>query len=229
MLVVHICAGTVGCLSGFVAVSFRKGGRWHAMAGKAFAVAMMVLALSGVYLAVVKVQPGNIFGGTITAYLVATSWVTARRRKMKTDKFDWAALEVVGALAVTEVTCGIQAALSPTGMKWGYEPGVYFFLGSVATLATIGDIRMLVRGGITGTARLARHLWRMCFAFFVASGSIFLARAHIFPAFMRTTGMLYMLTFLPLVLMAFWLVRLRVKKNAVQLGRNAVATAPAAD
>ena len=229
MLVVHICAGTVGCLSGFVAVSFRKGGRWHAMAGKAFAVAMMVLALSGVYLAVVKVQPGNIFGGTITAYLVATSWVTARRRKMKTDKFDWAALAVVGALAVTEVTCGIQAALSPTGMKWGYEPGVYFFLGSVATLATIGDIRMLVRGGITGTARLARHLWRMCFAFFVASGSIFLARAHIFPAFMRTTGMLYMLTFLPLVLMAFWLVRLRVKKNAVQLGRNAVATAPAAD
>jgi hypothetical protein len=83
-------------------------------------------------------------------------------------------------------------------------------MGTVATLAAIGDIRMLLRRGIAGTQRIARHLWRMCFALFIAAGSIFLARQHLFPAFMRKTGALYFLSFLPLLLMIFWLIRVRV-------------------
>jgi hypothetical protein len=66
-----------------------------------------------------------------------------------------------------------------------------------------------VRRGISGTQRLARHLWRMCFALFIAAASIFLARQRLFPAFMRKTGVLYFLSFLPLILMIFWLVRVR--------------------
>jgi hypothetical protein len=111
---------------------------------------------------------------------------------------------------VVEVTCGIEAAISPTGLKYDYPPGPYFMMGSVAVLASVGDLRMLVRQGIAGTQRIARHLWRMCFALFIAAGSIFLARQQIFPAFMRKTGSLYVLSFLPLILMIFWLIRVRV-------------------
>ena len=68
---------------------------------------------------------------------------------------------------------------------------------------------MLVRRGVSGTQRLARHLWRMCFALFVAAASIFLARQRLFPALMRKTGMLLLLSFLPLILMIFWLIRVR--------------------
>jgi hypothetical protein len=74
----------------------------------------------------------------------------------------------------------------------------------------MGDVRMLVRRGISGSHRIARHLWRMCFALFIAAGSIFLARQHLFPAFMRKTGMLVFLSVLPLLLMIFWLIRVRV-------------------
>jgi cell division protein FtsW (lipid II flippase) len=63
---------------------------------------------------------------------------------------------------------------------------------------------------IDGTQRLARHLWRMCFALFIASMSVFLARQHLFPAILRTTGVLYVLSFSPLLLMIFWLIRIRV-------------------
>jgi hypothetical protein len=66
---------------------------------------------------------------------------------------------------------------------------------------------MLARGGISGAKRIARHLWRMCFAWFIASASIFLARPHLFPAFMQKSGALYVLSFLPLFLMFFWLIR----------------------
>jgi hypothetical protein len=82
-------------------------------------------------------------------------------------------------------------------------------MGSVAVLAAVGDIRMLVRRGIPGSSRIARHLWRMCFALFIAASSIFLARQQLFPAFMRKTGALFLLSFLPLALMVFWLVRVR--------------------
>ncbi len=66
---------------------------------------------------------------------------------------------------------------------------------------------MIMSGGIYGAKRIARHLWRMCFAWFIASASIFLARPHLFPAVLRKTGALYFLSLLPLVLMVFWLVR----------------------
>jgi hypothetical protein len=70
---------------------------------------------------------------------------------------------------------------------------------------------MLVRGGIAGTQRIARHLWRMCFALFIAAASIFLARQQVFPALFRRTGVLFFLSFLPLMLMIFWLIRVRFK------------------
>lgn len=77
----HIASGTVGMLSGFVAVFLRKGSRRHALAGSVFVVSMLCLSLSGTYLATVKHQPGNILGGALTFYLVATAWMTARRRE----------------------------------------------------------------------------------------------------------------------------------------------------
>jgi uncharacterized membrane protein len=209
MLLFHICAGTLGVLSGAVAISFRKGSRLHRLTGMVFAISMLSLGASGAYMAVMKFQPGNILGGTFTFYLVATAWMTAKRRDEKRSNFDWAALLLVLAVVTTEITFAFQAMRSQTGLRYGYPAGPYFFMGSVALLALAGDVRMLVRGGVSGTQRIARHLWRMCFAWFIASASIFLARPHLFPALMRKSGVLYLLTLLPLMLMVFWLVRIR--------------------
>ena len=210
VLFVHISSGICGLFSGAAAVALRKGSRRHALTGNIFVVSMMSLAATGVYLALLKGQPGNVLGGSFTFYLVATAWMTARRRDPGTDTFDWLALLTVLSVATVCIAYGFEASASPDGMHYRTTAGQYFFLGSVASIALAGDIRMLVRGGIDGTQRLARHLWRMCFALFVASGSIFLARQHLFPAVMRSTGALYLLTFLPLLLMIFWLIRVRL-------------------
>ena len=202
-------AGTLGMLSGFVAVFLLKGSRRHGLAGNVFVIAMLCLSSTGVFLAIMKSQPGNVLGGALTFYLVATAWLTARRRDGAPGIVDWGALLVVLGLAAVEVTWGLEAATSPTGLKYDYPPGPYFFLGSVAVLAVVGDVRMLVRHGISGAQRIARHLWRMCFALFIAASSIFLARQQIFPALLRKTGVLLLLSFLPLLLMIFWLLRVR--------------------
>lgn len=208
-LMLHIGSGTLGMLSGFVTVAFRKGSRNHALAGNVFVVSMLILSSTGMYLAARLHQQGNFLGGAVTFYLVATAWVSARREHEGTNLFDWGALLVIFALAAVELTNGFQAAFSTTGLKDGYPAGPYFMMGTVAVLATVGDIRMLVRGGISGAQRVARHLWRMCFALFIAAMSIFLARQQLFPEIFRRTGALYLLSFLPLILMVFWLIRVR--------------------
>ncbi|HLW83628.1 MAG TPA: hypothetical protein VKR60_00355 [Candidatus Sulfotelmatobacter sp.] len=190
----------------------RKGSRQHGIAGNVFVISMLCLSASGVVLALMKSQPGNVLGGTLTFYLVGTAWLTARRKEGEPGLFDWGALLVVLGVAAVEVTWGLQAALSATGLKYDYPPGPYFIFGLVAALAATGDIRMLVRGGISGTQRIARHLWRMCFALFIAAASIFLARQQVFPAVLQKTGVLVFLSVLPLLLMIFWLFRVRFAK-----------------
>jgi Predicted membrane protein (DUF2306) len=213
LLVFHICTGTLAMLSGFAAVSFRKGSRWHRVTGNVFALSMLCLSASGVYLALMKHEPGNVLGGALTFYLVATAWVIARRRDAETDIFDWGALLVPLAVGAVTVTYGLEAAHSPTGLSHGYPIGPYLFLGSVAFLAAAGDVRMIARGGVSGAKRIARHLWRMCFAWFIASASIFLARPHLFPVVLRKTGALYFLSILPLILMIFWLIRVLFRRR----------------
>jgi len=211
-LFLHIASGTAGILSGFAASFLRKGSRRHGVAGNVFVVSMLLLSSTGSYMAMLRHEPGNVMGGILTFYMVVTACVTARREGAGTGLMDWGGLCVVLTLAACELTYGTQAALSPTGMKAGYPPGPYFMLGTVAVLATVGDIRMLIRRGISGTQRIARHLWRMCFAFFVASSSLFLTRQQYFPELMRRTGTLYLLSFLPLLLLVFWLIRVRFAK-----------------
>jgi hypothetical protein len=210
VLLLHIASGTLGMLSGFVAAFLRKGSRRHAIAGNVFVIAMLSLGATGTYLATLKHQPGNILGGMLTFYLVATAWMTARRRDGKPGIFDWGALLIVLAVAAAQLTFGIEAAMSPSGLKYDYPPWPYFIFGLVAVLAGAGDLRMLLRGGITGTQRIARHLWRMCFALFIAAASIFLARQQLFPELLRRMGVLVFLSFLPLLLLIFWLVRIRL-------------------
>ena len=207
LLLVHICTGTLGMLSGFGAMAFRKGSRGHRVAGNVFVLSMLCLSISGVILALIRNEPGNVLGGTLTFYLVATAWAIARRGDGETSIFDWGALFISLALGAVIVDYALEAVRSPTGLSHGYPVGPYVFLGLVTILAAVGDVRMLLGGGVRGAKRIARHLWRMCFAWFIASSSIFLARPHLFPAVMRKTGALYLLSVLPLILMIFWLIR----------------------
>jgi hypothetical protein len=117
-------------LSGFAAVSFRKGFRWHRVTGLVFVISMLLLSVTGVYMAIVRHEPSNILGGGLTFYLVATAWLVAKRRDGATGLMDWGALFIVLAIAGVTVTFGLEAAFSPTGRSHGYPVWPYLLLGS---------------------------------------------------------------------------------------------------
>jgi hypothetical protein len=191
-------------------MSFRKGSHRHRLTGNVFVISMLSLSASGAYLGFMKHQTLNGLQGVVTFYLVATAWWTARRRDGETGIFDWGALIVPLVVGAGLVIYGLEAVNSQTGSEGGSPAAAYFIFGSVALLFAAGDVRMLVRGGVSGSQRVARHLFRMCYALFTASASFFLGR-QIFPALLRKTGILFLLAFLPLILMIFWLFRVRFK------------------
>jgi uncharacterized membrane protein len=222
ILLVHILAGSIGLLSGTAAIVFRKGSPHHVLAGKIFVAAMLTMAVGATYLAIVKHQPSNIGGGILTFYLIGTAWLTARRRDGETSRWDWIAFLIPLALGILTWMNAIQVVRSGANSQDGVPVGMSFFMGSVMLLAAAGDVRMLLRGGLFGAKRIARHLWRMCFGLFIASGSFFLGPSnrplrllsrvglgqHL-PAALFSTALYLILTLLPLVLLIFWLIRVR--------------------
>lgn len=208
-LLFHVCSGSVALLSGAAAMSFRKGSHRHGVAGNVFVIAMLGLSASGAYLGFTRHQALNGLMGVLTFYLVTTAWLTARRRDGETGIFDFAALLVPLAVAASLLTYGVEAANSQTGAKDGYPAAAYFIFASLALIFAAGDIRMLVRGGVSGRHRIARHLRRMCVGFFISTGSFFLGQQQVFPTAVRETNILFVPAILPLVLMIFWLFRVR--------------------
>jgi hypothetical protein len=207
LLPVHISAGVVGILSGTAAMSFRKGSPRHALAGKIFVIAMMTMSSSAVYLAFMKHQMGNVLGGTFAFYLVTTAWLTAKRGNGETSLFDWGTLLIPLLVGIGLWISGLQVVYGHVKSTDGVPVGMHFFMGSVMLLAAAGDIRMLARGGVFGAKRIVRHLWRMCFGLFVATGSFFLGQQQVFPTWLRGSPALFVPALLPLALLIFWLFR----------------------
>jgi hypothetical protein len=222
ILLVHIPGGTVGLLSGTAAIILRKGSARHALAGRIFVVAMLTMGSLAAYLAIVRHQPSNFGGGVFTFYLILTAWLTARRKDGQTAGFDWLLLLMPLALGTLTWMNGISLVRSGVDSPDGVPVGMSFFMGSVMLLAAAGDVRMLVGGGVVGANRIARHLWRMCFGLFIAAGSFFMGPSnrplrllsaaglgqHLSPA-LFSTGVYLVLTLLPLILLVYWLLRVR--------------------
>jgi hypothetical protein len=224
-LIVHICGGVVGLVSGTAAMCFRKGSPRHVLAGKVFVASMLTMGAFAAYLAITRHQPNNIGGGILTFYLVGTAWLTARRKDGETSRWDWVLLLIPLANGILLWMTGVKVLRSGHSSLEGVPVGMMLFMGSVCLLAAAGDVRMLVGGGVAGVQRISRHLWRMCFGLFIAAGSFFLGGAnrplrllstvglgkYLSPALFGTT--LYLiLTILPLILLIFWLIRVRFTK-----------------
>src|ERR1700676_4172757 len=134
ILIVHICGGSLGLLSGTAAMSFRKGSPRHVLAGKVFVASMLTMAVFAVYLAIVRHQPNNIGGGILTFYLIGTAWLTARRRDGETSRFDWVLFLVPLALGILNWMKGLRVVHSGASSEDGVPVGMILFMGSVCLL-----------------------------------------------------------------------------------------------
>jgi hypothetical protein len=214
ILFLHVAGGSVGIISGFVTLLSRKGERLHRAAGTVFFVSMLIMATIGAgaspFLPVP--QMANVAAGVLTFYLVATGWMAIRRKDGGIGRFEKGGLAVALAVVAAGAMFARMASNSPTGTFANTPPQAFYVFMIIGTIAAIGDLRVILRGGISGSARIARHLWRMCAALTIASGSFFLGQQKVMPAFMHGSPWLFVPVFAPLLLMAFWLIRVRLAR-----------------
>jgi uncharacterized membrane protein len=216
LLPVHIVAGGLAIILGAVALLASKG-RWlHRRSGLLFVYAMLTMGISGSTLALHKsLTNANVLGGFMSAYFVITALTTVRPDSTATRRLNLAALAVAVTLVLIEVGLGIKALGTPRRSFDGVPFFMLFFLATITGLAALGDIRVIRSGALRAGPRLARHLWRMCFALFIAAGSFFSIRARVarvLPEPFTTPMMRALPVLLVFVAMFYWLWRVRGRR-----------------
>ena len=210
---VHIIAGGFGIISGFVALYASKGGPLHRRLGMVFVYAMLTTAVVGGLIAsLLGVAPSiNIPASALTAYLVVTALMTVR------PPFAGSRPLAVGLMMVALIVGAVTSAWAFQAVAAGSRQAGFAFtfslFGTVGLLAAWSDLKVIRSGPLRGTARIARHLWRMCFALFLAALSFFIGQAKVFPEPIRIRPLLALPVLTVLVTMFYWLWRVRVRRS----------------
>lgn len=207
MILLHIIGGLVGLTSGAVALSTRKGGRLHRKSGMIFVYAMLLMSASGAGMAALKPERVSVIAGLLTFYLVITALLTVRHHGQGSNWMHAVAMLFGLTVALTAVLFGVVGLNNPTHEINEPPPALGFIFGAVAFLAVLGDARMLLTRSMPWAQRIARHLWRMCLALWIAAASFFLGQADVFPEPLRIMPLLCTPVLLVLLLMFYWLVR----------------------
>jgi uncharacterized membrane protein len=216
VFVLHIVGGAIAMLSGVLALCVRKGGRIHRVSGDVFVVAMLVMAITaGVLGAIRPGQTINIFIAGFTLYLVATAWLTTKRKAKTVGAPEIIALLVSLLLCVPFAVIDFQIATGVTIFKSAFkiEGPILIALcvfSAIMATAAIGDLRVVLGHGVSGIARITRHLWRMCFALALTFGSAFTnGFARLLPGPYHVPRIFFAPQLLMLLVLLFWVVRVR--------------------
>ncbi|HYH06507.1 MAG TPA: hypothetical protein VEK11_05525 [Thermoanaerobaculia bacterium] len=231
LLPVHVVAGGLAVIFGFTALFVKKGGTIHRRSGMLFVYAMLVMGITASILEFVRnAAATNVVAALMSLYFVGTALTTVRPPSRWTRATNVAALTVAAGLACIAFIGGVRGVgnpgLSPGGVPFRTIGVMSFVLATVLLLAAIGDVRVMRSGAPRGASRLARHLWRMCFALFIAAGSFFSIRERVAKVLPEplTTGWMRALPILVLFgAMFYWLWKVRRRKGVPMQSRTAGA------
>lgn len=208
----HIVAGSAALIGGFAALYTRKGGRLHRRSGMVFVYAILAMSLSGALIALARGRAPmiNVPSAALSAYLVVTGLTTVRPLASAQRRLDIGAVAAAAALGLTCFALGI-----PVIAGGGPEAGMaypLFMFGGMSLAAAAGDRRVVRSGPLRGAPRIARHLWRMCFALFIAAIAFFIGQPQVFPDSIRGSGVLPLPVLAVLATMSYWLWRVRKRR-----------------
>lgn len=226
MLWIHVVAGLVALLSGALALVAAKGSPRHRLAGRVFALAMLVMTGSAVVIAAYfRANVGNVLAGSLTFYLVVTGVLAVARPVADVRAVLVGMMLVALTVGTVGLLLGVAALATPSGNIDQIPAFAYFMFGTVGSLAGLLDARVLLSGRLEGKHRLARHLWRMGYAMWIATMSFFLGQASQFPAGVRASGVLVLPVLLVTLTLLYWVVRAFLVRNAMGLNIHAARAA----
>ncbi len=155
VLAVHIAAGSISLATAGVALVTAKGGRWHVLAGRIYAVGMTVVFLTAIPLALLVSSSFLFMIALFSFYLVFAGWRFARNRRRRAHPVDWVA---VAAIVMTGLAMwGYAVVLALDGSSHWVT---MFVFGGIAIALGLADVWFhWTQPG--GARRVSRHLTNM--------------------------------------------------------------------
>ncbi|HKR25426.1 MAG TPA: hypothetical protein VJS15_09220, partial [Allosphingosinicella sp.] len=173
---------------------------------------MLVLTGTGSLIAALVPERGTTMIGILTFYLVATAWMAARHRDGRAGKFELAGFFVALGCAGAMLSFALMASASPTGRLDSLPAAAHYPFAALMGIAAALDLNFLLRRELSGRQRIARHLWRMCAALWIAASSFFLGQQDEFPEGWRGGFIWFLPPLAVFAAMLFWIVRVRFAK-----------------
>ena len=223
ILTVHIAGGLFALVFGYIALYASKGGAVHRKSGMGLVIAMITMSLTGALIAAFKPDRGSMIAGALTFYFVITGLLTVKRVP-RARQIEIAAMCFALAFGAFAIWAGTWLA-----RRGRPEAAPMFLFSAMSILAAFGDWKMLRSGELTGKPRLKRHLWRLCFAMWIAAASFFWGPPNRVPEIIRIPALLPIPVLTPIVAMFYWMWRLRGKKTVPGLSITPVASLSGSD
>jgi uncharacterized membrane protein len=222
-LVAHISGAVTGMAAGAVSLFARKGGRLHRVTGTVFFAAMLAMGGAAAVTAPFLPDRFSALMGVFVVYLASTGWVAVQRGPGQVGRFERWAMAVPLLVAAGDFAFAWAGQSMPNGELDG-EPAILgWIVGAIALAAALADRSVLRRGGVAGAQRVARHLWRMTFALFIAWGS-FAGQPKAIPPVLKGTNLAIVPALVVLAMMFGWLAwTLRPRRRAAPRSGAAAA------
>lgn len=195
MLTFHIITGTILFISGFGSLLFSKGEKLHRISGNIF---FFFLLLSAGTAAILSDDPTIAF---TSIYFASTAWIVTLRIEKKTGMF-----EIIAFLAIS-LLCSRYFYVAVTSEP-SFMVTMYYIFGNVALIAALLDLNMIIRGGLSGKHRIARHLWRMCYALLGAVLSFVANASDYWSEYFAEDLPIYFM----IVILFYWLIKVLFTK-----------------
>ncbi len=215
-LALHILAGALALIAGATALAAPKGGRLHRGAGNLFLAAMLLMSVTGGIIAALAGIRITVLAAGLTAYLVGSGWLAARRPDGVAGRLEGVALAAGLCVAAYGVLLGIDAGNGRTDLidgTFAVPPAIYFTFAGLAALGAVTDGWTLALQGLGRRPRIRRHVWRMCGALYIAASSFFTGQQDVFPKALQGSPLLEAPENLVILLLLFWLARVSLSKR----------------
>lgn len=213
VLYTHIVGGALGLLTGVVASFSKKGGLLHRRAGRLFLYSMFACysigAIVGPFLN--SGQRPNFVAAILALYLLLSGVHAAKLKPYTNTKYTLLGLVVSLSITFMGLLFMYMGSHSETGTVDGSPPDAFVVFIVAGALASIGEVRLLIAKTLSETARISRHLWRMCFSFFFASGSLFFGQPQVFPDWFNDSPLPSLFSIFPLMVLAYFFVKIGAK------------------
>lgn len=215
LLYAHIGGGALGMLSGAAAILSPKGRPFHRAMGRVFFVSMFICYAVGAGVApfLETGQRPNFVAGVFALYLLITAWRAARIREAQSGWPEYLGLGAALVISGLGALFMYQGAQAPSGTIDGSPPQAFLLFLIAGLAAAAGEVNVILRRGISGAARIGRHLWRMCMSLFIASASFFLGQEQMLPEGMIGSPIQIGAVVFPLLAIPVWLILSRIAKR----------------